>query len=100
MGVAVTAVVTCCAASFVAARVADKMYGHLRVTVIGLLGLSSVFFLWFLLLSTRVITPSLGNATLYIPFYFQRGDGALLPLQSKITSYTRLAYIPVLTRCR
>lgn len=61
MGVAVTAVVICCAACFVTARVADKMYGHLRVTVIGMLGLSSVFFLWFLLLSTRVITPNLGN---------------------------------------
>ncbi|KAK4294091.1 hypothetical protein Pmani_033260 [Petrolisthes manimaculis] len=62
MGVAVTAVVCSCVASFITARVTDKMYGHLRLTVIGLLGLSSVFFLWFLLLSTRVITPNLGQA--------------------------------------
>lgn len=61
MGVAVTAVVCSAIAAFINARITDKVYGHLRVTIIGLLVLSSVFFLWFLLLSTQVIVPSLGQ---------------------------------------
>ncbi|XP_042210673.1 mucin-2-like isoform X3 [Homarus americanus] len=61
IGVAVTAVVCSSLAAFITARITDKVYGHLRVTIIGFLVLSSLFFLWFLLLSTQVIVPSLAQ---------------------------------------
>ncbi|MPC16286.1 Disrupted in renal carcinoma protein 2 [Portunus trituberculatus] len=61
MGVAVTAVVCSSVTAFIAARITDKVYGHLKVTVITLLAISSVFFLWFLLLTTKVIYPTLGQ---------------------------------------
>ncbi|XP_063873122.1 uncharacterized protein LOC135107335 isoform X1 [Scylla paramamosain] len=61
MGVAVTAVVCSSITAFIAARITDKVYGHLKVTVIALLAISSVFFLWFLLLTTQVIYPTLGQ---------------------------------------
>lgn len=61
MGVAVTAVVCSGVTAFIAARITDKVYGHLKMTVIVLLGISSVFFLWFLLLTTQVIYPTLGK---------------------------------------
>lgn len=61
IGVAVTAVVCSSASAFIAARITDKVYGHLKVTIMVLLGISSVFFLWFLLLTTKVIYPTLGQ---------------------------------------
>lgn len=74
MGVAVTAVVCSSVTAFIAARITDKVYGHLKVTVIALLAISSVFFLWFLLLTTQVIYPTLGewcngNKTFDLMFY-------------------------------
>ncbi|XP_047482992.1 solute carrier family 49 member 4 homolog [Penaeus chinensis] len=59
MGVAVVAVCMSSVAAFVIARITDKMYGHLRVTIIGLLLASAACFLWFVLISTGVIEPSL-----------------------------------------
>ncbi|ROT84167.1 hypothetical protein C7M84_022662 [Penaeus vannamei] len=59
MGVAVVAVCVSSVAAFVIARITDKMYGHLRVTIIGLLLASAACFLWFVLISTGVIEPSL-----------------------------------------
>nr|XP_053630818.1 uncharacterized protein LOC128687385 [Cherax quadricarinatus] len=61
MGVAVTAVSCSSVAAFITARITDKVYGHLRVTIMGFLVLSSIFFLWFLLLTTEVIVPSLAQ---------------------------------------
>lgn len=62
MGVAVTAVLCSGIAAFITARITDKVYGHLKITIIGLLAASSIFFLWFVLLSTGVVTPSLVQA--------------------------------------
>lgn len=56
-----TAVVCSSLSAFIAARITDKMYGHLKVTIMVFLGISSLFFLWFLLLTTKVIYPTLGK---------------------------------------
>lgn len=61
MGVAVAAVLCSGLAAFITARITDKVYGHLKITIIGLLLASSLFFLWFVLLSTGVIEPNLAQ---------------------------------------
>ncbi|CAL4067335.1 unnamed protein product, partial [Meganyctiphanes norvegica] len=48
-------------AAFITALISDKLYGHLRVTICGLLAASSACFLWFLLLVLQVIEPTIGQ---------------------------------------
>lgn len=48
-------------AAFLTAVISDRLYGHLRITVICLLAASSACFLWFLLLILNVIHPTLGQ---------------------------------------
>ncbi|XP_042858768.1 solute carrier family 49 member 4 homolog [Penaeus japonicus] len=62
MGVAISATLSASVAAFVAARLTDKMYGFLKVTILGLLATSFAFFLWFFYLSTGVIAPTLTQA--------------------------------------
>ncbi|XP_063591919.1 uncharacterized protein LOC134769007 [Penaeus indicus] len=62
MGVAITAALTSSVAAFVAGILTDRIYGHLKVTIIGLLAASFAFFLWFFFLSTGVIEATLAQA--------------------------------------
>nr|XP_027216575.1 disrupted in renal carcinoma protein 2 homolog [Penaeus vannamei] len=60
MGVGISSVVGASVSAFVAARLTDRIYGHLKVTIIGLLAASFAFFLWFFFLSTGVVEATLG----------------------------------------
>lgn len=59
MYVAITAVVLSCCTAFIAARVTDVLYGHLKITCVVLLLGAATCFLWFLLLSVGAIAPDL-----------------------------------------
>ncbi|XP_018013542.1 uncharacterized protein LOC108670588 isoform X2 [Hyalella azteca] len=59
MFVAMAAVLLSCATAFIAARITDLIFGYLKLTIIVLLALASVCFLWFLLISVGVIPSSL-----------------------------------------
>ncbi|XP_037787936.1 solute carrier family 49 member 4 homolog [Penaeus monodon] len=61
MGVAISAALSASVTAFIAARLTDRVYGHLKVTVIGLLAASFSFFLWFFFLSTGVIEATLAQ---------------------------------------
>ncbi|XP_063591764.1 solute carrier family 49 member 4 homolog [Penaeus indicus] len=61
MGVAISSALSASVAAFVAARLTDKIYGHLKVTIIGLLAASFAFFLWFFFLSTGVVEATLAQ---------------------------------------
>ncbi|XP_047483564.1 solute carrier family 49 member 4 homolog isoform X1 [Penaeus chinensis] len=59
MGVAISASLSASVAAFFAARMTDRIYGHLKDTVISLLAASFAFFLWFFFLSTGVVEATL-----------------------------------------
>lgn len=61
MGVGISSVVGASVSAFVAARLTDRIYGHLKVTIIGLLATSFAFFLWFFFLSTGVVEATLAQ---------------------------------------
>nr|XP_027217845.1 disrupted in renal carcinoma protein 2 homolog [Penaeus vannamei] len=61
MGVGISSVVGASVSAFVAARLTDRIYGHLKVTIIGLLAASFAFFLWFFFLSTGVVEATLAQ---------------------------------------
>ncbi|KAL7636258.1 UNVERIFIED_CONTAM: hypothetical protein RMT77_013016 [Armadillidium vulgare] len=59
MWIAITAALLSGLTSFLVARMTDILYGYLKITIICLLLISSLFFLWYILLLQEVIEPTL-----------------------------------------
>ncbi|KAF2350283.1 Major facilitator superfamily domain, partial [Trinorchestia longiramus] len=57
MYVALASILTSCLTAFIAARITDLIFGHLKRTIIVLLTLASFCFFWFLLISANAIKP-------------------------------------------